>query len=201
MHLWIEVPATAYLICGLALSLIPPVYRGSWDWDHYLPMEPTLTVAIGLFLFLWLFRAGRTLFQRPRRLLLLAWPTARSVWAIQRFEHAHAHQAASITALFATMGIICLLVCLVRETRFTIWLSSVVTAAAVFLAGLAGILEAGVLIGLGATWSHWPDPRPGQVHRQYPLRADEELVLGLPLMLLGAGLCLVAARLRPERRS
>jgi hypothetical protein len=44
--------------------------------------------------------------------------------------------------------------------------------------GLAMAVASGLGCSRGHQWSDWPDPRPGQVHRQYPLTTSEATVVG-----------------------
>ena len=60
---------------------------------------------------------------------------------------------------------------------------------------VSGLMIAGVAAArlfMGMTWSVLHDPRAGQVFDQYPLRNDEAVLAGLPVLGLAAGLAILA---------
>jgi hypothetical protein len=48
---------------------------------------------------------------------------------------------------------------------------------------------------IGMTWSFFHDPRTGQVFQQYPLRNDEAVVVGMPVLALAAAFGVAALAL------
>jgi hypothetical protein len=67
-----------------------------------------------------------------------------------------------------------------------------VTAPGAALAGLASWH-----IAAGANWSPFSDPRPGQIHAQYPLRWNEVWTF-IPVILLAGAALLIASLLIPR---
>ncbi|MCC6323106.1 MAG: hypothetical protein IT438_16910 [Phycisphaerales bacterium] len=180
---WLNPPArpwtlpafTLLAICDL-LCLLPPVESNRWAFRRDADYEPFISIMVWMLAGLWVAWRMSALREDPRRWLWLIPPTARSIWALLTVSAVSNIAVAVLGSLFGAGAIG---IAAFRVPRFTSWVVGAVVWVAILSTGLV-MLDA-ALDGLARadTWSNWSDPRPGQVHDQYPLRNDELLVVAI----------------------
>lgn len=177
-------PAFTLLAIADLLCLMPPTDSSRWAFRRDADYEPFISIMVWVLVGLWVAWRMNSLREDPRRWLWLIPPTARSIWALFTVSIDINIAVAVLGSLFgaAAIGIAAY-----RLPRFTSWVVGAVVWVAILATGL--VMLGAALDGLARadTWSNWHDPRPGQVHDQYPLRNDELLVVSI-VALAGAGL-------------
>ncbi|MFN7020242.1 MAG: hypothetical protein ACK4WH_02800 [Phycisphaerales bacterium] len=197
---WLNPPARAWtmppfalMILSYLLCLFPPT-QSRWSGRADADYEPFVIIMVLLLAGLWAAWRFESLRRDPRHLLWLLPPIARSVWALCWFTN----DAGLAVAMLGTMlGASALGVALFRLPRFTSWVIGAVTWVCLTLVAFVMLADAFGGLARVETWSDWPDPRPGQVHDQYPLRNDELLLIATVTLTAMASL---AALLLWKRR-
>lgn len=184
---WLRKPATLANLSALSgvLAWLLVFRFDVWPIDdERRPKELTLLVAAWLFAIAWVARSPRAtlrIWLQKGWWLAIVLSATLAVFG-EVFGHSWVGAAVAVSLM---MGIGSALAC-ARSWRIAFVGATVGLAVAIAALGAALAIESMFQLSHGSTWSGWPDPRHGQVHRQYPLRADEALVVGIVLIVLGS---------------
>lgn len=133
---------------------------------------------------------GRWVIFRPSYLRLV-WFIVPNLWTAVLLVSALSGLA-SITIIAPTLGVTWILFAWFRTRPRQLWILPAILAATTLPPAAVCVVGGGQRLLRGLTWSWVTDLRAGQIHRQYPLRNDELLYIGLISALPGVLLICMA---------